>query len=87
MAAIGEIWKELGAGEREVYEKKFRDEKQKYEEYEAMMLAIDPNFKNKANKNSSKNYFFPLHRVKAIMKQDPSFTTSTENVCAMARTA
>lgn len=40
-----------------------------------MMLAIDPNF-GKKNKSASKTYLFPLHRVKAIMKQDNSYTTN-----------
>ena len=39
------------------------------------MLTIDPNF-GKKNKIAN-NYFFPLHRVKAIMKQDPFYTAST----------
>ncbi len=49
------------------------------------MLTIDPNFGKK--KESSKNYFFPLHRVKAIMKEDNAFTATTENVSTMAKCA
>lgn len=48
------------------------------------MLAIDPNFGKK--NNLSKNFFFPLHRVRTIMKQDEYFTTSAENVTAMTKT-
>ena len=51
-----------------------------------MMLAIDPNF-GKKNKSASKSYFFPLHRIKAIMKQDTGFTTNTENISAMSKAA
>lgn len=50
------------------------------------MLTIDPNFKSK-NKVGSKNFFFPLYRVKAIMKQDTYYTASTENVSTMAKAA
>lgn len=48
------------------------------------MLAIDPNF-NKKQKGLGKDFYFPLHRVKSIMKLDNSYSTSTENVCAMTK--
>lgn len=76
MAMMGDIWRQLDAKEREIYEKKFAEEKQKYEQYVAEMLTIDPNF-GKRNKISGNSFFFPLHRVKAIMKQDSYYTTST----------
>lgn len=75
MSMIGQIWKELDANEKQIYEKKYIQEKEKYDNYVAEMLTIDPNF-GKRN-NLSKQFFFPLHRVKAIMKQDDYFTTST----------
>jgi len=46
------------------------------------MLAIDPNW-GKKNK-SSKSYFFPLHRIRAIMKQDSDIATTNDNIPAMA---
>ena len=46
------------------------------------MTARDPNFK----KASTNQLFFPMHRVRAIMKQDPYYTTSAENVSAMTKT-
>lgn len=46
------------------------------------MLARDPNF-NKKSAAGNKT-FFPLHRVKSIMKQDGYYTANTENVTAMA---
>lgn len=49
------------------------------------MLSLDPNF-GKKHKTAS-HFFFPLHRVKAIMKQDSSYATSTESVTAMSRAA
>lgn len=72
----------MDSKEKEIYEKKFAIQKQKYEEYESQMLAIDPNW-GKKNK-SSKSYFFPLHRIRAIMKQDSDYATSSENIAAMA---
>lgn len=39
------------------------------------MLSLDPNFGKKSK--PSANLLFPLHRVKAIMKQDNSYTAST----------
>lgn len=47
-------------------------------------MSVDPNFK-KRNKDQSKSSLFPLHRIKAIMKQDSFYTTSAENVSAMAK--
>lgn len=47
------------------------------------MLSIDPNYGKKTK--PSANLLFPLHRVKAIMKQDNSYTASTENVSAMTK--
>ena len=44
------------------------------------MMAKDPNFKKSAGGNKC---FFPLHRVKSIMKQDSYYTTNTENVTSM----
>lgn len=85
MSVIGEIWKELDGHEKEAYERKFREEKSKYEEYQAHMLSIDPNFGHRHN--ASRHYFFPLHRTKAIMKQDGSYAASTESVTAMSRAA
>lgn len=48
------------------------------------MLAIDPNFAVR-NKGTGSNYFFPLHRVRGIMKQDNFYTTSAENVTTMTK--
>lgn len=47
------------------------------------MMAQDPNFTKKGQ--TSNKFMFPLHRVKAIMKQDTAYTASTENISAMAR--
>ena len=45
------------------------------------MMAINPNFKTK---NSNK-HLFPLHRVKAIMKQDADYRAGAEAVSAMSK--
>ena len=49
------------------------------------MTAKYPNFSKRSN-NSANKTFFPLYRVKAIMKQDSYYTASTENVTAMTKT-
>lgn len=50
------------------------------------MMAKDPNYGKKSTA-SSKKFFFPLSRVKTIMKQDNFYTASTDNVTAMTRSA
>lgn len=84
ISMMGDIWKELSEAEKEIHHNKYKEEKVKYDEYVAAMMARDPNFAKK-NLSNSKKFFFPLHRVKAIMKQDNAFTATTENVSAMAR--
>ena len=46
-------------------------------------MSIDPNFKSKTDKG--KSYLFPLHRVKAIMKQDSDYRPGTEAVATMSK--
>lgn len=48
------------------------------------MTAKDPNFKKGGNSEGNK-LFFPMHRVRAIMKQDTYYTATTENVTSMTR--
>lgn len=49
------------------------------------MMAQDPNFKK--GQGGSKKFFFPLHRIRAIMKLDSDYACSNENTQAMAQLA
>lgn len=84
ISLMGEIWNQLTDQEKSIYEQKHKEEKIKYEEYIAYMMAKDPNFKKSGNSEGNK-LFFPMHRVRAIMKQDNYYTATTENVTSMTR--
>ena len=84
ISMMGDIWKQLSEPEKQVYHAKYKEEKAKFDEYTALMMAKDPNYAKK-NPNNSKKFFFPLHRIKAIMKQDTACAASAENVSAMAK--
>lgn len=56
----------------------------RYDLYVASKLIANPN--NEKEIDLENKYFFPLHRIKSIMKQDSYYAPRTEAVAAMAKT-